>query len=71
MSFIVTLSQTEKMIVFVRFVYLRYVKIYDILCLMPFVKNISKKHLTIYDKGGKISTLSDMSCLKTKVKKLF
>ena len=68
MFFIVALSQSEKMIAFVRFVYLIYVKIYDILCLMPFVKNISKKLLTIYDKGGKISTLSYRTRLKTTVK---
>ena len=54
-----------------RFVRLIYVKIYDILCAMLFIKNIFQNLLTIRSKDGKISKLSIDSVIFSPLKIFF
>ena len=70
MSLFVNETENEQKQTFVRFVDMIYVKIYDILCAMPFMKNLLKKCLTIRSKDGKISKLSNDS-ITFRLKKLF
>ena len=71
MSLFVNETENEQKQTFVRFVDMIYVKIYDILCAMPFMKNLLKKCLTIWSKDGKISKLSSDSATFQTLKNFF